>query len=232
MVEGQAEIEIGRIRKQLAHLQDEKKTNKKVKIVTRLLILVMFSVIAFLLYQQIVALDAENVKKGVMQEIANMSPVIAQETLRIVQNVSPVYIEEIQKQIDDRQDRIVQMLKNESHVFLRIADDDISKAFEVHYPELLEKQKQHLYEAFPEMKNREKVNKAIDNIIAKGGPRLQEILDEKFNRHESILNSIQQKMSKLEDKRFKNDKYLAQKTLGVTLELVGKKLQHIEEEVK
>ena len=80
------------------------------------------------------------------------------------------------------------------------------------------------------MADRAKVDKAIDNIIAKGGPKLQEILQDKFKKHRNILYNINEKLSKLEDERLKNDKYLTQKTFGVTLELVGKKLQKIEEE--
>jgi len=230
MDEGNVTIEIRRIAKELNRLQDERSKNKKVKIFTRLLILVVFVTFMLLLYKQYTAFDMGKVTDEVMKEMAAITPKITDESFNVVKSVYPVYVEEIQKQIKEREESLLTMVQNEANVFLRIADHDISAALHKGYPILLQKQKEHLYDEFPGLRDNGKVDKAIDNIIAKGGPKLQQILQNKFDRHQNILYNLNEKLSKLEDEKMKADKYLAQKTLGITLELVGRKLQKIDKE--
>ena len=115
---------------------------------------------------------------------------------------------------------------------MRIAEKDIRENLQSGYVELMNRQKQHLYNEFPALKNREKVEKAIDNIMLHGGTRLQAIVAKKFNKHSNLLIHISQKLKKLEDNRLKHDKYLAEKTLGITMEIIGKKLQNIDRDEK
>ncbi|MBN1522648.1 MAG: hypothetical protein JW928_08965 [Candidatus Aureabacteria bacterium] len=231
MQEEQIRIELGRIEKKLEDLQKEKRKNRTIRIFSRLLILAFLLFIIFLLYCQTAVLDTKKVEALVWDRMIEIQPEISDQTFQVLAGVYPVYLRQVKKQIDERKLELLALLETETNVFLRIAEYDISEGLREGYPKLMERQKQSLYEQFPELRDREKVNRAIDNIIKNGGPKLQEVLQDKFEKHRKILHTIQAKLEKLEDTRFSDDEYLPQKTLGITLELIGKKLQKMEGEV-
>ena len=127
MDEGKITSEIGKIKKDLDRLQEEKGSNKKVKIVTRVLVLVVFLVFAFLLYKQIhrqaTAFDMKELRSQVAKEMLIMQPEIEKEINEVMKTVYPVYIDELKK------DRILD--NNDSTLF----EGEVKKIFSDNYSE-------------------------------------------------------------------------------------------------
>ena len=125
--------------------------------------------------------------------------------------------------LEDR--NFLDLCARELSALITSADGTISAEFEVRYRELTLHQKEALYKALPELQNDQKVNRAIDNLIAVGGPRLYSSFLLHFEEHCKSLKNIYDQVQILKDDSLSKMPSLEKAVLGVTLEVFGKYLR-------
>ncbi|MBN2143665.1 MAG: hypothetical protein JW774_03480 [Candidatus Aureabacteria bacterium] len=113
-------------------------------------------------------------------------------------------------------------INDEITTFLTIAESDLSHQVTPHFILLASKQKRHLYEAFPELKDNPKVEKAMAHLIQIGAPRLRNVWIRIFKEHIHCLLEIYSSVKDLKDPSLAKLPSLEKAVLGVTLELFGR----------
>jgi hypothetical protein len=116
----------------------------------------------------------------------------------------------------------IQSVNKELDTFLTVVESDLSLQVNSQFVLLADKQKLHLYEAFPELKDNPRVEKAMQHIIQIGGPRLRRAWINNFQKHIDSLRAIYSAVEGLKDPDLAKLPSFEKAVLGVTLELFGK----------
>jgi len=203
-------------------LSKSRKELRSIQRYTTVGVVLLLAGLMFTIYSQVTHLDAHAII-GEVSQSQSIQDVALNSLADVASNTYPILRDELNAQFL-HDDTFLVALATELESFIEIAKRDIQYQLAPLYFEFVENQEQHLYQAFPQFRNNPHVQKIVDNMLASFDGRLvDDIILEPFNDHIESLVGIYTLLS--ENKEQKRIPHLERLVFGVTLEILGRKIQ-------